>query len=59
MTQHIDMRRLHMGCGESLQSHLPLPAYGKRRQQASPPVIIEHPDGEAKGSKKRSPEENH
>jgi hypothetical protein len=32
MTQVIDMRRLHMGCGESLQPHLPLPFYSKRRQ---------------------------
>lgn len=23
MTQAFDMKRLHMGCGESLQSHLP------------------------------------
>jgi hypothetical protein len=24
MTHAIDMKRLHMGCGEPLQSHLPL-----------------------------------
>jgi hypothetical protein len=29
MTQAFDMKRLHMGCGESLQSHLPLFIFGK------------------------------
>ncbi|MCU7914420.1 MAG: hypothetical protein KZQ65_00620 [Candidatus Thiodiazotropha sp. (ex Gloverina cf. vestifex)] len=26
----VDMKRLHMGCGESLQAHLPSPFYNKR-----------------------------
>jgi hypothetical protein len=29
MNQAFDMKRLHMGCGESLQSHLPQRIYDK------------------------------
>lgn len=29
MNQAFDMKRLHMGCGESLQSHLPQTIYNK------------------------------
>lgn len=38
MAQAFDMRRLHMGCGESLQPHLPLPVHGKRLQATSEPA---------------------
>ena len=34
MTQAFDMKRLHMGCGESLQSQLPQQGYDKSRLTA-------------------------
>jgi hypothetical protein len=36
MAQTIDMKRLHMGCGESLRGHLPLAFLIKRRPMSSP-----------------------
>jgi hypothetical protein len=59
MAQLIDMRRLHMGCGESLQAHLPLALFGQRRRQATPRVMLEHPQGTAGGDKKQPPVEKH
>jgi hypothetical protein len=34
MTQAFDMKRLHMGCGESLQSQLPQQGFDKSRLSA-------------------------
>jgi hypothetical protein len=48
-----------MGCGESLQSHLPLALFGQRRRQATPRVMLEHPQGTADGDKKQPPVEKH
>jgi hypothetical protein len=36
MTQVFDMKRLHMGCGESLRRQLPLWDYSKVRRLESP-----------------------
>jgi hypothetical protein len=57
MTQVYDMRRLHMGCGESLQHHLPLPIYGKRYHPVSGWVAMGCDAGEAIGIKKSRREE--
>lgn len=37
MAQAFDMKRLHMGCGESLQSQLPQLVYDKLRHFARRP----------------------
>lgn len=58
MTQIIDMRRLHMGCGESLQHHLSLPIYGKRCPPASIRAAMGRSTGEARATKKKQREEN-
>jgi hypothetical protein len=47
-----------MGCGESLQHHLPLTIYGKRYYPASPRAALVRNDGEVIGNKKRQREEN-
>lgn len=55
MTRFFDMRRLHMGCGESLQPHLLLPVYGMRRQPVSTQAAIGR---EARKRKKTDREES-
>ncbi len=39
MTQVFDMKRLHMGCGESLRRQLPLWGYNKMRRLSSPQAV--------------------
>jgi hypothetical protein len=39
MTQVFDMKRLHMGCGESLRRQLPLLGYNKIRRLPSPQAV--------------------
>ena len=58
MAQVYDMRRLHMGCGESLRHHLPLPIYGKCYLPASARIGVGRHAGETIGNKKRRPEGN-
>jgi hypothetical protein len=41
------MKRLHMGCGESLRRPLPLPVTNKRRLPASQLAVSERNDAEA------------
>ena len=43
MAQVFDMKRLHMGCGESLRRPLPTLVYGKRPLLPPPQGEPEHP----------------
>jgi hypothetical protein len=49
MTQVFDMKRLHMGCGESLRRPLPLPVAHMRRLPSSPQAVIDRKGAEATG----------
>jgi hypothetical protein len=52
MSQIIDMKRLHMGCGESLCRPLPLPVINKRRLPARQQAVIGRNGAEATGKGK-------
>ncbi len=47
MTQAFDMRRLHMGCGESLRVQLPLQVSLKRVPDPALKMVIERHGAEA------------
>jgi hypothetical protein len=57
MAQAFDMRRLHMGCGESLRPHLPLSVYGNRLQTVATQIEKERDLASVTDAKKATPEE--
>ena len=57
MGQVINMRRLHMGCGESLRSALPLTINLKRRANPTGPAA-KSADTVGKGSPKNQRDES-
>ena len=58
MTQAFDMKRLHMGCGESLQSQLPQQGYDKSRLSARAEGVPNRRAGTVAAGKKRERDES-
>lgn len=58
MAQAFDMKRLHMGCGESLRRALPLLVYGKRPLSPSPQVEIERQSNDGTGNRNNQRDES-
>ena len=58
MTQAFDMKRLHMGCGESLQSQLPQQGYDKSRLSARVDGLPDRRAGTVAARKKRERDES-
>jgi hypothetical protein len=59
MAQTFNMRRLHMGCGESLRRDLPLLVYGKRPLLPPLQTGFEHNESQETKRRKPQPEESH
>ncbi len=58
MTQAFDMRRLHMGCGESLRRDLPQLVYSKRPLLPSPQSGIDRNESHETVSRKPQRDES-
>jgi len=58
MAQAFDMRRLHMGCGESLRRQLPLPVSLKLLPKPASKTVIDRNGAETVTKDKTQPDES-